>query len=434
MNVFARRIADDLRGWSRELLDPGIAPAVGGSTHVGGGQVALRLASARVLLSLIPSLLDEAEEIENPATDAIHATPSPVRARLSRRPVDYVRHEERLLPRRWQRVVPVTEPARPPLAWLLFIVEVVSSDVEAAIRRHDRLAEEAARVRGGGYWWAESDRPALAARRQKLSTVLARLRRGAAQIRTMTPGCLRPTDRVPQPYPISRSWLSLRRQAENILDPWRHPHRGIDRLLDAPPETADLPFLYQRWCGMRLIEAFARHGFSAAGDVIGSVFVGGRITLTRPDCKLHLWVEPRLLAEKRHESGLTCVVGHESTPDFLIVTPGPDRFDAFILDATLATDDDLLIDKGRYLETLGSHDLARVADTVGGPRPPLRSWAIAPLSCPHCRILGAADRTGRRGVIPAQPLRFDPAPLAAWVTDVVRHAAAWRPHAPPMDD
>ena len=427
MNVFAERIAEDLRTWSRELLDPGIAPATGGANCVGGGQVALRLASARVLLSLIPALLDEAEEIENPATDAIHATPSPVRSRLSRRPVDYVREDRRFLPRRWERAVPITEPSRPPLAWLLFIIEVVSSDIEAAMQRHDELAEEAARVRGGGFWWTESDLPALASRRRSLSTLLARLRRDASRIRTMIRGRLIPTNRVPQPYPTSRSWVSLRRQAESILDPWRHPHRGIGRLLDEPPETADLPFLYQRWCGMRVIEAFEHHGFVASGDVIGAVFVGGRIALTRDDCKLHLWVEPRLLAEQRHESGLTCVIGRESTPDFLIVTPGPDRFDAFILDATLSTDDAALLEKGRYLETLGSHDFARVADTVGGPRPPLRSWAIAPLSCPNCRILGGADRSGRRGAIPAQPLHFDPDPLRAWVADLSRHALAWRP-------
>lgn len=92
--------------------------------------------------------------------------------------------------------------------------------------------------------------------------------------------------------------------------------------------------------------------------------------------------------------------------------------DAFVLDATLATSDEVLSLKSKYRLGIVGIDTLLVAG-VPVARRPLRSWAIAPLDSTLCRL---NDPEGRTGGVPLHPGRRDLRALDSWVADVSLHA------------
>ena len=122
-----------------------------------------------------------------------------------------------------------------------------------------------------------------------------------------------------------------------------------------------------------------------------------------------------------HPSGFRCTGRGEVSPDFLLVVKGPSRHDAFVLDATMTTDREVILQKGKYLTLLRASQPGWAAGLEVYARP-LRSWAAAPIQGGLSRQF---DQDASWGVLPMHPARFHPAPLRSWVLDVDRYVRAW---------
>jgi hypothetical protein len=194
----------------------------------------------------------------------------------------------------------------------------------------------------------------------------------------------------------------------------------LNQVLAEPIPMADVSFLYQRWCGLQLLLAFERQGWARRGDLVGPLFLGGRVELVRPDASdVVVWFEPRVSQATMALTGWGVPRGkRELTPDFLITCGAAGVRDAFVLDATLSRKDDILDEKSKYRLGIIGLDTQFVAG-VPVQRRPLRSWAVAPLQGSSCRL---GDPEGRTGSIPLRPVDLDLGPLDAWVADVSLHA------------
>jgi hypothetical protein len=194
----------------------------------------------------------------------------------------------------------------------------------------------------------------------------------------------------------------------------------LSQLLTEPIPLADVPFLYQRWCGLQLLRAFERQGWTRRGELVGPLFLGGRVGLTQASgADVNVWIEPRVSQATMQVTGWG--VGHgkaELTPDFLITCGAAGWRDAFVLDATLSRSDDVLASKSKYRTGIVGLDTQFVAG-VPVQRRPLRSWAVAPLNGALCRL---SDPEGHTGGIPLHPGNLDFRALDAWVGDVSLHA------------
>ncbi|MEZ6197781.1 MAG: hypothetical protein R3F20_18995 [Planctomycetota bacterium] len=137
--------------------------------------------------------------------------------------------------------------------------------------------------------------------------------------------------------------------------------------------------LYQRWLGLSVHRAFLARGFTARGDVIAALYAAGRIRYRREEASIEVWIDPRLVSGRPHASGFTCVEGRRP-PRSPPRHPRPEGPDAWILDPTLATDESLLLAKGRYLDVLASDALGLAAGVPTSRRPPRRAWACHPSS------------------------------------------------------
>jgi len=194
----------------------------------------------------------------------------------------------------------------------------------------------------------------------------------------------------------------------------------LGQALRPPIGVADILYLYQRWCGLQIIHAARRLGWQADGEIVGALFLGGLIQLRCEDEVVELWVEPRLSAAQGPRIGWHSGRDGELTPDFLFVTGAPGQRAAFVLDATLLTQQEFLAEKTRYRNQLVGLDTLFIAR---GPqtRRPLRSWSAAPIRSSHCRV---ADPQGIGGTIPMDANEAAFPALDAWLGDVLRHAQA----------
>ena len=423
MSEMQRIVVEDLRSWSEDLLEPGFDDKAQISGHSGVDTPVL--ARAGRFMALLHRLIAEIANFYDPTKVELRISRKPLRALASRRPSDYELRDTDLVPTRWIQEIPLAEPAEDPLSWLLAFVGELSSQLATALERHDKMARQVVYARGSGNRWYKDEAPALTARRQSLLAALANMSRARSIICDSSSEKLRPSRRVPSPFPNSPSWLALRKQALDVFDPNADSHGKVRQILHSSVETADLPFLYQRWCGMKMFEALESLGFERLDDPIGPLFLGGRVRLRQEATRIDLWVESRLRRGRRHSSGMTCVEGNEASPDYLLLTDGPQGKDAYVLDATMSTDIDSMEAKGNYFERIASFDLGLAAGVPTGNRAPLRSWAMAPFVAPHCRILGRSDRSGRMGAIPMPPRHYDPDPLRKFLKDIARHGHAW---------
>lgn len=423
MNDFVDRIVSDLRAFAGELLDRGISSGAGHR----GGLVGGILGIVENFAALLPGLLHETGADEDVCQSDLLVTSRPLRARLSRRPGDYTLQVESVTgartirPAKWVELRPVARPDPAPLRWLLHLLETEAVLLTATARRLSKQIEDARLTRAGTSRWAADDAAALDSLGRRVERAAALVETGRRLVLAQANTRLLPSERPPQPLPASASWRALRDVVRRLLDPSCVLADTMAGGLGGGGEAADLPTLYQRWVGLKLLAALALHGWHPTADPAGALFLGGRVRLQREGSWLDIWVEPRVGRSTGHPSGFFCARGVEAMPDYLLVTPGSGGFDAFVLDATMTTDEEVLRSKGRYMTTLVGCSTKRIAG-VPVARAPVRSWAAAPISGTHC-LLYAPD--GTTGTVPLHPVLGHLEPLHSWVSDIDHHARAW---------
>jgi hypothetical protein len=420
--IFVERIVEDLRAFSGELLETGLARA--GRVEPGAPRaqgMRAELGGAHALATLVPSLLAELATRDDPTRVEEYASTTPLRAVLSRRPCDWVRGGTSILPKRWSRLVPVLEPDVAALRWLIHQLRDRAEKLELARDRVAKQIADARIARAGSSRFAKSDELALDLLRARLDEAALVLVRAEDLVRRHVGRAVQPSTSPPSPYPGTPAWSSLRRQALYWSSPSAFLPGYVRSLLHDAVAAADVPYLYQRWCGVKLLQAFDARGWSTRGDATGALFLAGRIVLQRGAVTIELWVEPRLSRYRDNPTGFHCLRGEDVTPDFLLVTPGPYGRDAFVLDATRATEHKALEAKDRYLALIASNT---PGFTAGVPviRHPVRAWACAPIVAQHCTLFRA---DGKTGCIPMHPVEWSPKPVDGWIGDVVKYATAW---------
>lgn len=414
-------VVADLRAVSADLLEPGLAPAAPIGAMGGHGPL-LRglLLAADEFAALMPRLLSELDLTADGTSGEWRPTMVPRGARPSTAPHDYVLSAGVALPLRWLRFDAEQRPDASALRWALHLCDQLRQQLHTHSLRLGRQLEEALLVRSGDSTWAVQDSQTLRGLAQDVQQRLVSMRQAEAGIRAVAGRQIFGSDRMPQPYPQQPAWSRLKRLAHRLMNPEAMLGTMLNDLLAEPISLADVPFLYQRWCGLHLVQAFERLGWKRRGDLTGALFLGGRVELLGVGAgQVTIWVEPRISRATMPLTGWGCALqGDELTPDFLITCGEAGMRDAFVLDATLATSDEVLNSKSKYRLGIVGIDTLLVAG-VPVARRPLRSWAIAPLDSALCRL---NDPDGRTGGVPLHPGRQDLRALDSWVADVSLHA------------
>lgn len=425
------KVVADLREAAADLLDPGLAKAAALGAFGGHGPL-LRslLAAADAYVSLMPGLLAQVEDsILDGANGEWRAVRLPRGAKASNAPYDYALLDGAAVPIRWLRMLPEQRADISALRWALQIATHLDRELHSQAARLESRIEEALLVRAGESEWAEQDAQALRRVAASVQRRVVALRQSEADIRRAAGRPISPSERPPSPYPQQAAWLRLKRLSRDLLNPELMLGPVLNQVLTDPIELADVPYLYQRWCGLQLLLAFERQGWSRRGDLVGPLLLGGRVELSRPNAAdVVVWIEPRVSGATVGLTGWGVGPGKtELTPDFLITCGAAGWRDAFVLDATMSRSDEVLASKSKYLTHIVGLDTQFVAG-VPVRRRPLRSWSVAPLDGTICRL---SDAEGRTGGIPLHPGRLELGPLDAWVGDVSLHARRQEFGAPP---
>jgi hypothetical protein len=412
MSDLARALLRDLAAASEHLLDEGFASRAGSTTRASGvrGPLGVTLRLAESLCRALPRALLELERL--PATDreTIVAVREPRRAAPSRRPYDYAEHRGRLAPKVWESRRPELELPQEHLAWSVHGIALLLERLEWHRGVLDRAHAEAVRFREGSSYGAEelarldARRTALDEAQRAASDLRARVQRQSA-----TP--LRPTPRLPYPFPQAPAWRRLRTTIRALADPTVHLPTLVADLHDPDATGVDLAFLYQRWCGLQLIEALQHHGLRPTSDPIPPLLLAGAIEFRSASTAVTLLCEPRLASYKRPLHGLFVTHG-ESSPDFVLVTPDH----VYVLDPTLSRSPELHREKAKYLDILSVARTRTVAGVRYSTTGPDRSWAAAPVAGELCR---PADWRGLSGVVPMEPGGLAAGAVRSWVGDLL---------------
>jgi hypothetical protein len=423
MNPFLQKLVDDLKAFSSELLLPGLHATQQVSTDMGTvASTTALLKSIDFLTCLIPQLVSELQTIDATRKVTIHYTPVPRRATFSRHASDYqLDVAKRLLPAHWVSILPAAELDVRPLRWLVHLLDLQQTALEKVHTRTIKYIDNSLLTQQGGSNYARNDRATLLNMRSLLDEAYAKLEHARATLLRKVHVKLVPYSALPYPYPRSSAWIRLRRFAQQLIQPKEYLPGFLHNLLHGTVEIADTPYLYQRWCGIKLLEAFESLGWGCVNDPTGALFLGGELRLYKAEVELSIWIEPRLSRRKVHPSGFICKEVTETHPDYLIVTPGPSGIDAFILDPTTTADSEIRQSKAKYLITIEAIAMASVAG-IPVVRNPLRAWSAAPLHTPHCEL---EDSDGRTGTIPMHPLDWTNQPILEWVRDIHNYALAW---------
>lgn len=415
------RVVDDLRAVSADLLEPGLAKSMPLGMKGGHGPL-LRglLALSDAFVALAPRVLAEVDFTADGASGDLRAVRVPRGATPSLAPYDYAQHNGVPVPMRWLRFEPAERPNEPALRWALHVALCLQQELLKHSARLETQLQEALLVRAGEDEYAVHDAETLRGLAGGVQQRLVGLRLCETGIRSAAGRRISPGDRPPSPYPQQPAWSRLKRIARELFNPEAMLGTVLKQVLAEPIPMADVPFLYQRWCGLQLLHAFERHGWARRGELVGPLFLGGRVELVRPDAaSVVVWIEPRVSQATMALTGWGVPRGkRELTPDFLITCGAAGVRDAFVLDATLSRKDDILDEKSKYRLGIVGLDTQFVAG-VPVQRRPLRSWAVAPLQGSSCRL---SDPEGRTGSIPLRPGDLDLGPLDAWVADVSLHA------------
>lgn len=417
----------DLREFSADLLAVGLTDRSGLRRNAGTapGSMGRLLAAVTTMTRLIPILLVELREIRARTGLVEVLVPTPVRAEVSKRPADYQRVGKRMLPMRWVSLAPAVEGIHPALRWLHHLLLQLKGQIDEARDRTKKRVSDALAARASSSGWGLTDRYGLERMIESLSSAEASLVRQINRIRASAPGRLLPSERPPSPFPMTPAWAALRRMADALFNPETSlPDRIVD-VLTGTETSADLPFLYQRWVGVRIVGTLEGMGWITRDDPVGAIFLGGRMTFEKGAARFDLWVEPRLSKEP-HECGFQTRDDQDATPDYMFIIPGPGGFDALILDATLNTDYAAILKKGNYINRLEREGLAMFAGCPVVKRP-LAAWSACPSAARQNRML---VRDGTIGSIPMLPQEYDGRPLHHWLEEIGRRTLAWTPLPP----
>jgi hypothetical protein len=423
MNPFIQKLVDDLKAFSSELLLPGLHATQQISTDMGTvASTTALLKSINFLTGLIPQLVLDLQTIDATHKVMIHYTPVPKNAIFSRRASDYQQDKaKRLLPAHWLSILPITELDVRPLRWLLHLLDLQQTALEKVHKRTIKYIDDSLLTQQGPSSYAQNDRATLLNMRSRLDEAETKLEHARMTLIRTVQKKLVPSSNLPCPYPRSSSWIRLRRFAQQLIQPKEYLPGFLHNLLHGTVEIADTPYLYQRWCGVKLLSSFESLGWECNEDPTGALFLGGEVRLYKADVEMNIWIEPRLSRRRVHPSGFICKEVTETHPDYLIVTPGPSGIDAFILDPTTTADLEIRQTKSKYLNTIEAIAMTNVAG-IPLVRNPLRAWSAAPLHTPHCEL---EDSEGRTGTIPMHPLDWSQKPLMNWVRDIHDYALAW---------
>lgn len=412
-------VVSALRDVSADLLDPGISQSAPlGATGGHGPLLRALLSAADSFVHLVPTLLAELDEADTDLGEW-RAVRVPHRAKPSTAIYDYAQVDGVRLPMRWLRFDPDVRRDEGALRWALNVASQLHDNLKSHAARLETRLEEALLVRAGDSEWALDDAQTLHGLGDGLQRRIVAVDLAQRDIRGAAARPIAPSVRPPSPFPRQPGWTRLRRLARDLLQPESLLGMVLNQVLTEPIPLADVPFLYQRWCGLQLVKSFERCGWSVRGELIGPLFLGGRIAFTRGGgAALVLWVEPRVCEATMSMTGWSARGGRELTPDFLISCGATGWRDAFVLDATLSRSDEVVATKSKYRLGMLGTDTQLIAG-VPVPRTPLRSWAIAPWTGSSCRL---GDPEGRSGGIPLNPGDLDLGPLDSWVGDLSIHA------------
>lgn len=423
MNSFLQKLVDDLKTFSSELLLPGLHATQEVSTDMGTvASTTALLKSIDFLTGLLPTLVDELQTADSTHKVMVYYSYSPKQATFSRRASDYQQDiAKRLLPAHWLRLLPVPEMDTRPLRWVVHLLDLQQMALEKVQTRTIKYIDDSLLTQQGPSSYAQNDRATLLNMRSRLEDAYVKLDNARSILLRTGQIKLVSSPNLPYPYPRSNGWSRLRRFAQHLIQPKEYLPTFLHNLLHGTVEIADTPYLYQRWCGIKLLEAFESIGWLCPSDPTGALFLGGEVRLYKAAIEISIWIEPRLSRRKQHPSGFFCKEVTETHPDYLIVTPGPNGIDSFILDPTTTADTEIRQGKAKYLNTIEALGMGNVAG-IPVVRNPLRAWSAAPLHTPHCEL---EDSEGRTGTIPMHPLNWSPQPLLEWIKDIHNYALAW---------
>lgn len=419
------RILVDLRGCSTELFEGGLAPTTPGiKSDQQSAPLRATLQAVDTYCKILPFLISELGAEESSTVAELVPSQTPRSAVRSNRPSDYSISEGQAIPRRWLRIEASPELRLDALRWLIGVGLDIKHQLQAHTNRLTKQVEVAKFVRGGESSFAFDDIKALDLMLTLGFSSEQRLRHAIASIYRVIGKSIAPMYQLPYPFPRTPAWSAFRRQAHYIRYPQEMLGVWLGELLREPIPVADIPFLYQRWCGLQIIQAASRLRWEVQGDYVGALYLGGLVQLARSTTVVDLWVEPRLATSQAGKIGWKSEKrGEELTPDFLFVCGEIGERDAFVLDATLSTNVNLQSAKGKYLDRLIGEDVRSIAG-VPVYRRPLRSWAMAPIKSNVCQL---RDPHGWTGVIPLDACSDDFSGLEAWISDVFKHAERTRP-------
>ncbi|HEX4510503.1 MAG TPA: hypothetical protein VH328_10500 [Burkholderiaceae bacterium] len=363
------------------------------------------LESSRRLSELVPRLLAETPATLDRRLSEVVETRTPRRAWASRHPRDFVATAHGIVPARWWTELSGMAVSLSHLSRVVDALDAQASRLRMAQARLRKFVQDAAQSLAGHSGYATAD---LASLRDLLETVdatLAVLLRARERVARRLPARRGYALRPERTWPSTPAWTTLRRMLKDVhLSSDSAQHLAAETLA-RPVAMADLPFLYQRWVALQVLNVFVARHWRLDADPTGALWLGGRIVLADGQgAQVDMWIEPRLLPlgnAHRHPSGMASGLrGIEQTPDIvLLLRTAVGAEEGYVLDATLSSDGDVLGGKAKYLESIQLSAPRRITGVML-PRAPLRSWAVAPLRGAQCRPF---DPHGHSGVIPLRP-------------------------------
>lgn len=413
MNALEQALVAELASASEHLLERGAAPLGLAGSGAAAGPGTFAAGEALRLARLVAAALVELERVPSATSESHEPARVPKRARPSTRAFDYVRHGAGAVPVVWTTREPIYEAPRAPLEWLLALIERASEAVERHLALYVEARDEAVRFRGGSAWGAE-EVERLEANQMLLTAGRNVLRRAREDVAGASDLRLVPRAQRPHPFPRTPAFAALADVERRATQPTAAARALAATLFAGPPEGVELGYLYQRWCGLKLVEALRDAGYAPKDDPIPTLLLSGAIEFDGPPPRITLLCEPRLVAGKAPIGGLFVHHG-ESTPDFALVVRTDDGPRVHVLDPTLRTTDEGLRSKSRYLEIVKVEG-ARMVAGVGFQAGVDTSWAAAPLQRSQCK---PDDWRGQHGTVPLNPVAFDPRPVRDWLAFVL---------------
>jgi len=437
MKGLAEAVRADLEEACASLLDLGIEQAVAsaaasplGTTPAGPLGHALR--TAELLRRTVPRALASIELVPSAVREEVVYRRYAKAARPSLAARDYLASGARasgggpkLVPVVWRAREPRLEPSIELMGWLVAGLDGLVTKLEDQRRPLEGQVTEARAFRRGSHFGG-ADLVTLERRREEVLGAIDAVRALRERVASLGDRRIAPNPRPPHPFPRVPDWMRIRRAFAELSDP-RSALPSIAAHLVSSTGGVDLPFLYQRWCGWKLVEELRALGYRTTADPVAALLLSGSIELRASDAAgglvdLDLLVEPRLVPGKEAIAGLRSS-RLEITPDLVLVARHTDGARVFVLDPTLTREKTAIAShKGKYLDAIECGH-GRVAG-VRVVRRAERAWAAAPLD-DGVNYVHSGDWRGARGVVPMNPLDWNGAPLRAWLEDLIESRKGW---------